>query len=55
MKTEDIKRIEQTTSKDEANEYLAKGYKIVRIFSTKKKMGDSETIEPMYVLGLVGE
>jgi hypothetical protein len=52
MKTDEITKIAQTNHPDKANELLSKGWKILKIFSTKTKYGDQETIEPCFVLGL---
>jgi len=52
MKLDEINKIEQTHNKDEVNELLAKGYKIVKIFSTKIKNDDFDEIKPCYILGL---
>ncbi len=52
MKTDEINKIEQTYNQDKVNELLAKGYKIVKIFSTKSSVDDAEEIRPCYVMGL---
>ena len=54
MKIEEITKIKQTGDQDEVNEFLAKGYKIIKIFSGKlpvNEQGDM-IIQPVYVLGL---
>ena len=52
MKMDEVNKIEQTYSKDKVNELLAKGYKIMKIFSTKSSVEDNEEIKPCYVMGL---
>ena len=53
MKLEEIK---QTTSQEEVNEYLAKGFQIIKVFSTKNAFGLNsngvDVIQPTYVLAL---
>lgn len=52
MKLEDIRKIKQTTDEGIVNEYLAKGYRLMKIISAKVAIGQVEEIKPMYVLGL---
>lgn len=55
MKTDEITKIKQTSNQEEVNEYLAKGYKIIKIFSTKTTVDSVEVVEPTYILGLKKE
>ena len=52
MKLENVNKIMQTSEPNEVNEYLAKGYKIIKIFSGKVSTEAGEFIQPVYVLGL---
>ena len=52
MKINEIKAIKQTAQEGEVNEYLAKGYEIIKIFSTKIVTDQGEFIQPCYVMGL---
>ncbi len=52
MKMDEVNKLEQTFSQDKVNELLAKGYKIMKIFSTKQSVEDSEEIKPCYIMGL---
>lgn len=58
MKLDEITKIKQTTDEAEVNEYLSRGYKIVKIFSTKIKSSEDDReaeVKPSYVLGLSKE
>lgn len=52
MKLDEINKIKQTTEESVVNEFLAKGYRIIKIFSTKVTFDGGETVQPSYVLGL---
>tara|TARA_Y100000296_G_scaffold76833_1_gene97829 strand:- start:1485 stop:1655 length:171 start_codon:yes stop_codon:yes gene_type:complete len=52
MKLNEITSIRQTSTEKEVNEYLAKGYRIIKIFSTKVTTDSGEFVQPTYVLGL---
>ncbi len=52
MKIDEVNKIEQTYNQEKVNELLAKGYKIIKIFSTKQSVEDSEEIKPCYIMGL---
>jgi len=52
MKLESINKIMQTAEPNTVNEYLAKGYKIIKIFSSKVSTESGEFVQPCYVLGL---
>lgn len=52
MRMEEITNVKQTKNVDEVNELLAKGYKIVKILSSKSSTGGGEEIIPIYILGL---
>jgi hypothetical protein len=51
MKLEDITEIVQTRDQDVVNHLLAKGYKIIRILSTKYTTNEGEFVRPCYILG----
>jgi len=52
MKLEGITKIKQTSTESEVNEYLAKGYRIFKVFSTKITTDQGEFVQPTYILGL---
>ena len=52
MKLEDVSKLEQTNETNKVNELLAKGYKIIKVFSTKQNKEGVEEIRPCYILGL---
>lgn len=52
MKIEEVNKIKQSYDESEVNEYLAKGYKIIKIFSTKVRSDEYDEVKPCYVLGL---
>lgn len=52
MKLEAINKIRQTAEENEVNECLAKGYRIIKIFSGKVSTEAGEFIQPVYVLGI---
>jgi len=52
MKLEEINSLKQVYEENEVNELLAKGYRLIKIFSTKAKKEDSDEVKPCYVLGL---
>ena len=55
MKLDQITKVKQTAEESEVNEYLAKGYRIIKIFSGKTTVDNQEFVQPIYVLGLVRE
>lgn len=52
MKLNEISRIKQTSEEREVNEHLAKGYEVIKVFSSKITTESGEFIQPTYVLGL---
>ncbi len=52
MKLDEVSKIVQTTSWEDVNNYLAKGYKIIKIFSIKKRAELTDEVMPCYILGL---
>ena len=52
MKLDTINKIKQTPDENVVNEFLAKGYKIIKIFSGKITIDNQELVQPIYVLGL---
>lgn len=55
MDNNKIVKVQVTNHPDEVNTLLEKNWRIIKILSTKKKYGDSEVIEPCFVLGLSKE
>lgn len=56
MKIEDVTNIKNLTDEKEINEYLAKGYKLIKILSmkTSSEFGSDE-VKPIFILGLSKE
>ena len=53
MKLDEVTKVAQVTNVNEVNELLAKGYRIIKIFSTKTNDEQGlETIKPTYIVGL---
>ena len=52
MKIDEVTKIKNLTDEKEINEYLAKGYKIIKIFSMKCSNEFGEEVKPVFVLGL---
>ena len=52
MKLDEVTQLKQTYDEVEVNELLAKGFKIIKIFSTKVKNEDFDEVKPCYILGL---
>ena len=52
MAFEKIQKIKQTYLEEEVNEYLAKGYHIIKILSSKTRLNDSDVVQPIFILGL---
>lgn len=51
MKMDEITQLNETTSMEKANEFLAKGYRIIKILSTKiVDINGNEIIRPVYIL-----
>ncbi len=55
MKTDEITRIKTSKVEDEVNEYLAKGYRIIKILSTKTSTDFGDEIQPVFILGLISK
>jgi len=55
MKLNECVKIKQTNNQEEVNEYLLKGYKILKIFSHKTKNDEYDEVRPVYILGLMKE
>lgn len=53
MKLDEITKIKNLTNEDEVNEYLAKGYVIIKILSTKNSSDFGDEIKPTFILGLL--
>jgi len=47
-----IKQIKQSVDPEEVNEYLSKGFRIVKIISSKIKTEQIEEIKPCYILAV---
>ena len=52
MKTDECIKMYQTTDVNEVNEYLAKGYRVIKVLSTRTNDSTGEVILPTYVMGL---
>jgi len=52
MKLDEINKIKIIESDEEVNEHLAKGYRIVKIYSVKETTENGEVVKPMFILGL---
>jgi len=55
MKLDEVNKIKNITEENEVNEYLAKGYRILKILSTKSSSEFSDEIKPTFILGLKRE
>ena len=55
VKFEDITQVKITTSESEINQLLAKGYRIIKILSSRSVVGDKEVMLPIFTLGLSKE
>ena len=53
MKLDEITKIKNLTDENEVNEYLAKGYVIIKILSTKNSSDFGDEIKPTFILGLL--
>ena len=53
MKLEEITNIKTLNEEKEVNEYLAKGYRIIKILSTKHSSDFGDEIKPIFILGLI--
>ena len=53
MKLDEITKIKNLTNEDEVNEHLAKGYKVIKILSTKNSSDFGDEIRPTFILGLI--
>lgn len=51
MKLEEVKHVKYATTEDEVNEYLAKGYKIIRCYQTRVKTFETEQTYPLVMMG----
>lgn len=52
VKLDNIKQVVQSSSVIEVNAFLARGFKILKVFSCKESTESSERIFPCYVLVL---
>ena len=55
MKLEDVTQVKTSKDENEVNQYLAKGFKIIKILSTKKASDFGDEITPVFILGLIKE
>lgn len=53
MGLNEISKIKQTSDQKEVNEYLDKGYRIIKIISGKIPMNQGDMIQPVYIMGLI--
>ena len=52
MALSDIRKVKESYSDSETNDYLDKGYELIKIISSRTATVESEEIKPCYVLGL---
>jgi hypothetical protein len=55
IKLEDVSQIKIVYEETQVNEYLSKGYKILKIISSKIMRGEREEVLPCFVLGMIKE
>jgi len=55
MGLDEIKEIKQTTEDSVVNEYLKKGFKLIKIFSSTIMVDNHELKQPVYILALQDE
>lgn len=55
MGLDEIQEIKQTTDDTVVNEYLKKGFKLIKIFSSNIVVGNHELKQPVYILAKGGE
>lgn len=53
MKLDEVTQVKTLKVETEVNEYLSKGYRIIKILSTKTSTDFSDEIQPVFILGLV--
>lgn len=51
MKLEEVSKVKILTSEEEINNYLSKGYKIIKVFSSKIHTDQVEQILASFILG----
>jgi len=51
IRLDQIKQIKESTNEIEVNEYLNKGYFLIKILSSKSIAQEIEEVRPVYVLG----
>jgi hypothetical protein len=52
MGYDNIKELKQVYTDEEANPFLKKGFKLIRILSTRRSTNDLDETRPCYILGL---
>lgn len=52
MKLNNITKVKESYSDEEANKYLSKGYEILKIISTRRTSLEVDEVRPCYILGL---
>jgi hypothetical protein len=52
MKLCNITKVKESYSDEEVNKYLAKGYELLKIISTRKTSLELDEVRPCYILGL---
>jgi hypothetical protein len=52
MQLSDVKKIKESRSDAEVNNYLEQGYELLKIISSRSSSVDVDEIKPCYVLGL---
>ena len=53
MKLDEVTQVKTLKVETEVNEYLSKGYRIIKILSTKTSTDFSDEIQPVFILGLI--
>ena len=52
MELSNIKKIKESYSDEEVNNFIDQGYELVKIISSRISHFDTEEIKPCYILGL---
>jgi len=52
MKLDEVTKIKQTSDENVVNDFLSRGYRIIKIFSTKTTVDGQEFVNPVHILGL---
>jgi hypothetical protein len=52
VRLDEITQIKESFNQDEVNSFLSKGFKLLKILSSKTISNEMDEIRPIYVLGL---